>query len=101
MAKNKTYNTGLLKTELSEDKKKIHFTLSVKDLKWLFNNSPGNVFENTIKNKKTEEFVDYVLNRLTEPSIYDDNSVKWLIPFEEIFADINDSDKDFVTYHDC
>lgn len=99
MAKKK-YDNGLLKTELSEDRKTINFSISVSKLKWLFKNSPTNPTENTIKSAKTQDFVDHVLTHLSEPSIYDDNTVKWLAPFEEIFGDINSGDEDFVNYRD-
>ena len=51
-----------------------------------------------IKRGKEQDFVDYILNRLSEPSTSDENSVKWLIPFEEIFLEILEGYEDFVTY---
>lgn len=96
--KNKKYDNGLLKTSLSEDGETINFSLSVSKLKWLFKNSPNNPEMDQIRNKDTYEFVDFVLTRLSEPSIYDENTAKWLLPFEEIFEDA--FDEDFVIHHD-
>jgi hypothetical protein len=95
---NKKYNNGLLKTEISEDGKSVNFSISVAKLKWLFKNSPNNVEMNSIKNKDTYKFLDYLLTRLSDESIYDDNTVKWLLPFEEIFEDMYD--EDFVIHHE-
>lgn len=97
MAKKK-YDNGLLKTELSEDGKVINFSLKVSDLKWLFKNSPENYEQSNIKRGKEAEFVDYILDRLSEPSGHDDNTVKWLIPFEELFLEILEGYEDFVAY---
>lgn len=93
----KTYDNGLLKTSLSEDKKTINFSLPVSKLKWLFKNSPNNIEMDSIRNKDTQKFVDYVLTKLSDMSIYDENTPKWLIPFEEIFEEAYD--EDFVIHH--
>lgn len=97
MAKKK-YDNGMLKTELSEDGKTINFSLKVSDLKWLFKNSIENPEQNNVKRGKEQEFVDFVLDRLSEPSGYNDDTVKWLIPFEEIFLEILEGYEEFVTY---
>ena len=94
----KKYNNGLLKTQISEDGKNINFSISITKLKWLFKNSPNNPEMNSIKNKDTDKFVDFVLTRLSDESIYDENTVKWLIPFEEIFEDMYC--EDFITNHE-
>lgn len=94
----KKYDNGMLITELSADGKIIHFSLKVTDLKKLFKYSPENYDGSNIKRGKERDFVDYILNRLSEPSTSDENSVKWLIPFEEIFLEILEGYEDFVTY---
>lgn len=94
----KKYNNGLLKTELSEDEKVVIFSIKVSDLKWLFKNSPNNDFCSNIKRGKEKEFIDYVLNNLSNESMYDDNTGKWLMPFEEIFQEILEGYEEFVTY---
>lgn len=94
----KKYDNGLLKTELSEDGKTINFSLKISDLKWLFKNSIENPEQSSIKRGKDQEFIDFVLGRLSEPSGYNDDTVKWLIPFEEIFLEILDGHERFVTY---
>lgn len=94
----KKYDNGLLKTELSEDGKTINFSLKVSDLKWLFKNSIENPEQSNVKRGKEQEFIDFVLGRLSEPSGYNDETVKWLIPFEEIFLEILDGYEVFVTY---
>lgn len=95
---NKKYDNGMLKTELSEDGKTINFSLKVSDLKWLFKNSIENPEQSNIKRGKEQEFVDFILGRLSEPSGHNDDTVKWLIPFEEIFLEILEGYEDFVTY---
>jgi len=94
----KKYDNGLLKTTLSDDGKTINFSLKVSDLKWLFKNSPENPCQSNVKRGKEQQFVDYVLNMLSEPSGHNDDTVKWLIPFEEIFLEILEGYEDFVTY---
>lgn len=94
----KKYDNGLLRTELSEDGKTIIFSLKVSDLKWLFKNSIENPEQSNVKRGKEQEFIDFVLGRLSEPSSYNDDTVKWLIPFEEIFLEILEGYEGFVTY---
>lgn len=96
--KKKKYDNGMLKTELSEDGKTINFSLKVSDLKWLFKNSIENPEQSNVKRGKEQEFIDFVLSRLSEPSGYNDDTVKWLIPFEEIFLEILEGYEGFVTY---
>lgn len=94
----KKYDNGMLKTELSEDGKTIRFSLKVSDLKLLFKSSIENPEQSNVKRGKEQEFIDFVLSRLSEPSGYNDDTVKWLIPFEEIFLEILEGYEDFVTY---
>lgn len=94
----KKYDNGMLKTELSEDGKTIRFSLKVSDLKLLFKNSIENPEQSNVKRGKEQEFIDFVLSRLSEPSGYNDDTVKWLIPFEEIFLEILEGCEEFVTY---
>lgn len=94
----KKYDNGLLKTELSEDGKTINFSLKVSDLKYLFKNSIENPEQSYIKRGKEQEFTDFVLSRLSEPSVYNDDTVRWLIPFEEIFLEILEGYENFVAY---
>ena len=89
----KKYDNGMLKTELSEDGKTIRFSLKVSDLKLLFKSSIENPEQSNVKRGK-----EFVLSRLSEPSGYNDDTVKWLIPFEEIFLEILEGYEDFVTY---
>lgn len=96
----KKYDNGMLKTELSENGKTINFSLKVSDLKWLFKNSIENPEQINVKRGKEQEFIDFVLSRLSEPSGHNDDTVKWLIPFEEIFLEILDGREEFVTYKD-
>ena len=93
----KKYDNGMLKTELSEDGKTIRFSLKVSDLKLLFKSSIENPEQSNVKRGKEQEFIDFVLSRLSEPSGYNDDTVKWLIPFEEIFLEILEGYEDFVT----
>lgn len=94
----KKYDNGMLKTGLSEDGKTINFSLKVSDLKWLFKNSIENPAQSNVKRGKEQEFIGFVLGRLSEPSGYNDDTVKWLIPFEEIFLEILEGYEEFVTY---
>ena len=96
----KKYDNGMLKTELSEDKKVINFSLKVADLKRLFKNSLENTEQSVVKRGREQEFIDFVLNRLSEPSGYNDDTVRWLIPFEEIFMEILEGYEEFVTYRE-
>lgn len=96
----KKYDNGMLKTELSEDKKVINFSMKVADLKRLFKNSLENTEQSVVKRGREQEFIDFVLNRLSEPSGYNDDTVRWLIPFEEIFMEILEGYEEFVTYRE-
>lgn len=92
------YDNGMLKTKLSEDGKVINFSLKTSDLKWLFKNSIENFEQSVVKRGREKEFIDYVLERLSEPSTYNDDTVKWLMPFEEIFLEILEGYEDFIEY---
>lgn len=96
--KGKKYDNGLLKTEVIEDGKKVRFEIKTADIKWLFKNSPNNPCQSNVKRGKEQEFLDYVLKNLSEESRYDDNTVKWLMPLEEIFTEILEGYEEFINY---
>ena len=96
--KRKKYENGALKTELSDDGKIVHFSIKVSDLKLLFKTCSENFDGSNIRRGKEQEFIDYVLERMSEPSMWNDDTVKWALPFEEIFQEILEGAEDFVNY---
>ena len=97
-SKIKKYDNGVLKTELSADGKTVHFSIKVSDLKLLFKTCSENFDGSNIRRGREREFIDYVLERMDEPSMWNDDTVKWALPFEEIFQEILESAEDFVNY---
>lgn len=96
----KKYDNGALKTELSEDGKTVYFAIKVSDIKKLFKFCSANFDGSSIKRKREQEFIDYVLNQLNEPGTWNDDTVKWALPFEEIFQEILEGEEDFVSYRE-
>lgn len=97
-SKGKKYDNGALKTELSADGKTVYFSLKVSDLKFLFKTCSENFDGSNIRRGKEQKFIDYVLERMNEPSMWNDDTVKWALPFEEIFQEILEGAEDFVNY---
>ena len=92
-------NDQLLKFKITKDKLKME--INIKDLVFLFENSPNNDIGNepiTIKRGKRQDFVKYFVEHLQEYSMYNDNDTRWGIGFEEVFDDIFESFEDFAKY---
>lgn len=91
-----------MKFEITKDKLKME--MSLKDLAWLFENSPSNFgFEGDgvakVKRGKRQEFAEFMVNRLRDDLSEDSNNTVWGDPFERIFEEILEGAEDeFIKY---
>lgn len=90
------YNNGMFNIKISMDKEEIYFSIKTRNLKQMFENSAENIEMKNIKNGKEEAFVEYILENLSKPSIYDNSTIKFWLPFEEIFSDILEYKNEFI-----
>ena len=87
----KKFDEQLMKFIITKDKLKMEINL--KDLVFLFENSPNNFDEHEdeaikIKRGKRQEFAEFVVKMLMDYSRYDENDTRWGRPFEEVFSEI-------------
>ena len=96
----KEFNDQLLKFKITNDKLKME--ISLKDLVWLFHNSPENFDGDKplakIKAGKRQEFAEYIVNMLMDDAPNERDCVRWGEPFEDIFMEITESAEDFCKY---
>lgn len=98
----KEFNDQVMKFKITNDKLKIE--ISLKDLVWLFHNSPDNCnYDGTglgakIKRGKRQEFAEYIVNMLMDESPNNGNNTRWGEPFEDIFIGIFEGAEDFCKY---
>lgn len=102
----KEFNDQLMKFKITKDKLKME--ISLKDLVFLFENSPNNfdsMGEEPIKIKrgKRQDFAEFIAKTLMDYSRYDENDTRWGRAFEETFSEIFDGyegAEDFCKYTD-
>jgi len=100
----KEFNDFLLKFKITNDKLKME--ISLKDLVWLFHNSPENIGEDgespfaKIKRGKRQEFAEYFVKMMLNDAPYEQDCFRWGIPFEDIFRELTESAEDFCKYED-
>lgn len=97
----KEFNDQLLKLKITKNKLKME--ISLKDLVWLFYNSPANTYDGEnigakVKPGKRQEFAEYIVNKLMDESPFNENNVRWGQPLEDIFEEILEGDEDFCKY---
>lgn len=98
----KKYTEQLMKFEVTKDKLKMEITL--KDLAWLFKNSPNNYGCDgegiaKVKRDKYKQFAKYIVNMLMAYENSDSNETRWGKPFEDIFESIFEGYEDeFINY---
>ncbi|EQC1535588.1 hypothetical protein ACY1J9_001419 [Clostridium botulinum] len=97
---NKKFEEHLMKFNITEDKLKMEIKL--KDLEWLFENSPSNFGGATrVKKGKRQEFAEYIVNRLLDDAGSDSSDTVWGETFERIFEDILEGAEDeIINYPD-
>jgi hypothetical protein len=92
----KKFKEHLMKFNITKDKLKMEIKL--KDLKWLFENSPNNYELGDgvakVKKGKTQKFAEFIVNRLLDDSSEDSNNTVWGEPFERIFEEILEGAED-------
>lgn len=86
----KKFDEQLMRFMITKDKLKME--ISLKDLVFLFENSPNNFDEYDevikIKRGKRQEFAEFVVKMLMDYSRYDENDTRWGRSFEEVFSEI-------------
>lgn len=99
----KEYNEQLMKFKITNDKLKMEIKL--KDLEWLFLNSPENYGYTgeddkcKVKHGKRQEFAEYIVSMLLDDVSCDSNNCRWLQPLEDIFMEIFEGAEDeFIKY---
>jgi len=87
----KKFDKQIMKFTITNDKLKME--ISIKDLVWLFHNSPDNMSESgegigvRVRRGKRQEFTEFIVNQLTDYSDENDN-INWGVPFESAFTEI-------------
>ena len=101
----KEFNDHLLKFKITNDKLKME--ISLKDLAWLFHNSPNNVSKYNdelpfarIKPGRRQEFAEHLVKILMDDAEYERDCFKWSEPFENAFEEILESAGEFLKYTD-
>lgn len=92
----KEYNNQVMKFKLSDEELKM--SIKVKDLVWLFHNSPEN-FDGEgiavkVKKGKEKEFAEHILKNLMDDESPDSNNMNWGIPFENAFQEVLEGAED-------
>jgi len=101
----KEFNDFLLKFKITNDKLKME--ISLKDLVWLFHNSPENIADDgdspfaKVRRGKRQEFAEYFVKTLMEDAPYERDCFRWGEPFEDAFREITESGVDFLKYYDA
>lgn len=72
--------------------------MSLKDLVWLFENSPNNTYDGEtvaakVRRGKRQEFAQFIVENLLDESSNGDDVV-WGVPFEEVFTRIIEGAED-------
>lgn len=100
----KEFNDHLMKFKITNDKLKMEITL--KDLAWLFHNSPENIADDgdspfaKIKPGKRQEFAERLVKILMDDAEYERDCFKWSEPFENAFLKMTESAEEFLKYND-
>ena len=100
----KEFNDYLLKFKITNDKLKME--ISLKDLVWMFHNSPENIANDgdspfaRIRPGKRQEFTERLVEILMDDAEYERDCFKWSEPFENAFLEIIESAEDFLKYTD-
>ena len=98
----KKFDSQIMKFQITNDKLKME--ASLKDLAWLFENSPNNFGYDgegvaKVKCGKRQEFAEYIVEHLMDYSQHNEDNTVWGQPFEDIFEDIFEGAEDeFIKY---
>lgn len=71
--------------KISVDDKKLIMEISIKDIAFLFANSPNNYDESKVKRGKQKEFAEWIAKNLTDEADADTGDCYWIQPFERLF----------------
>lgn len=93
----KRFEEHLMKFNITKDKLKMEIKL--KDLEWLFENSPSNFgFDGEgvakVRRGKRQEFAEFIVYRLLDDAGQDSNNTIWGEPFERIFEEVLEGAED-------
>jgi len=104
----KKFDQQVMKFSITKDKLKME--MSLKDLVWLFHNSPNNMSDDgegigvKVRRGKRQEFAEFIVNFLMDESRNDENNVNWGEPFENAFQEIFEGAEDefckYIGYED-
>lgn len=97
----KEYSSQALKFTITDDALKME--ISLKDLVWLFENSPNNTYDGetvaaTVKKDKVQDFAKFIVESLMDETQNDSGDTVWGQPFEEAFEKIFEGYEDFCEY---
>ena len=99
----KEFNEQVMKFKITKDKLKMEIAL--KDLVWLFHNSPENTFDGEtiaakVKRGKKQEFAEFIVNYLMDDESSDSSNTNWGVPFENAFTEAIEGAEEFLQYTD-
>lgn len=93
----------LMKFKIEDNKLKME--IKINDLLFLFKTSEANFDGDSgqiakVKKDNKEQFINYIIEYLQEPSYDNENLVNWAEPFEKAFYEIVEGYEDFCKYKD-
>jgi hypothetical protein len=100
----KEFNDHLMKFKITNDKLKME--ISLKDLAWLFHNSPENVSEDgdtpsaKIMPGRRQEFAERLVKILMDDAEYERDCFKWSEPFENAFLEMIENAEELLKYNE-
>lgn len=100
----KEFNNYAMKFKITNGKLKME--ISLKDLAWLFHNSPENISEDgetpyaKIKPGKRQEFTERLVKILMDDAEHERDCFKWSEPFENAFLEMIESAEEFLKYNE-
>ena len=71
--------------KIEVDDKKLKMEISIKDLKFLFDNDPNNYDESKIKRGKSQEFAEWIAKMLEDEADSETGEPYWSEPFSKLF----------------
>ncbi len=71
--------------KIEVDDKKLKMEISIKDLKYLFENNPDNYDESKVMRGKSQEFAEWIAKMLEAESDQETGEPYWGEPFTKLF----------------
>ena len=93
----KEFNDQILKFQITDDE--LIMKMSIKDLVWLFEESPNNTYDGEnigckVRTDKVQEFAEFIVRQLMDGAPYEQDDMRWSVPFTQAFNEILEGAED-------